>query len=122
MMQSFTKVIATIGPALESPQLIRQAISSGVDIFRFNFKHNTIEWHSRMIEVVNKAATDLAVTVGTMIDLQGPEIRILMPKDQIEIVKGESIVFGQSAFKSSNKGFSITHPHIIKYLNVGQRL
>jgi len=122
-MLKLTKIIATIGPASDAPEMIEKLIKSGVNIFRFNFKHNLVQWHNERIIRVNQVAKKMGVGVGTLIDLQGPEIRILMPQDQIEIEKDELLLFGEEVFNNQKKkGLSITHPQIIKYLKPGQKL
>ena len=75
-MQKLTKIIATIGPSSDSLERIEKLILSGVNIFRFNMKHNTPDWHLERIDRVQTIADKLNVHVGIMIDLQGPEIRI----------------------------------------------
>lgn len=121
-MQKLTKIIATIGPSSDSPQMIEKLIKAGVNVFRFNFKHSEAEWHSERIERVNKIAKKLGVHIGTLIDLQGPEIRINMPDDRIHIKKGELLIFGEEVYEGREKGFSITHPQIIEHLSDGQLL
>ncbi len=124
-MNKLTKIIATIGPATDSPEMIEALINAGVNIFRFNFKHNTVEWHNERIERVNAVAKKMGVNVGTLIDLQGPEIRINMPGDQIEIKKNEKLIFGEEAFTGkpgAKKGFSISHPDIIPHIKNGQHI
>lgn len=111
MEKNLTKIVATIGPACQSEELIKQLILTGVNIFRFNFKHNTIKWHDRMIQRVNKIADILGVRVGTLIDLQGPEIRIKLPKEKLTIRRGETIPF-----------FAITHPQILHLLKKEQKI
>lgn len=118
-----TKIIGTIGPACEQPDQIKELIHAGVNVFRLNFKHNTVEWHSDMIERINSVADEEKVSIGTLIDLQGPEIRILLATDFIEIEKGELLFFDPSVLvDESQKGLSITHPEIIKYLKDGQKV
>jgi len=119
-MLKLTKIIATIGPVSDSPETIRKLIESGVNVFRFNFKHNSIDWHSDRIKRVNKIALEMGVPIGTLIDLQGPELRINMPKDQIKVEEGEILYFGENVFENNKKGFSITHPDIIPHLKDGQ--
>lgn len=126
-MEKLTKIIATIGPASESEEMIEKLILAGVNIFRFNFKHNTVEWHSERIERVKQVVQKMGVPVGTLIDLQGPELRITMPCESIEIVPGEILAFGQEVFEqgfleSKKKGISITHPEVISHLPEGQQV
>ncbi len=121
-MNKLTKIIATIGPSCESPEMIETLIKKGVNVFRFNFKHNTVEWHGDLIQRVNKVAKKMGVHIGTLIDLQGPELRINMPVDEISLKEGEVILFGEEIYKKKEKGLSITHPDIIQYLKDGQKI
>jgi pyruvate kinase len=118
----FTKIVATIGPSSDSEEMIEKLILAGVNVFRFNFKHNTIEWHADRVRRVKKVAKKLGASIATLLDLQGPTIRIDIPGNNLEIKKGESLVCGVSVLKSKKKGFSISHPDIVRYLKPGQRL
>ena len=122
-MNKLTKIIATIGPASDSLEKIEELITKGVNVFRFNFKHNTVEWHSDRIERVNSVAKKMKVPVGVLIDLAGPEIRITMPFEKLELKIDEEILFGSEIYKNKGvKGLSITHPEIITHLKNGQVL
>lgn len=122
-MDKLTKIIATIGPACDTEEKITSLINKGVNVFRFNFKHNTVEWHTDRIKRVNSIAHVLGIPIGTLIDLAGPEIRITMPFDTLILKIGEEVSFGGEIYKKKGiKGFSITHPEIIEYLKDGQIL
>ncbi len=121
-MTRFTKIVATIGPATENEEMIKKLIEAGVDVFRFNFKHNTLAWHSETIKRVNRIADQLGKRIGTLIDLQGPEIRINMPHDEIALKIGEKIAFGPHVFEKKQKGFSLSHPDILMHLAHGQKI
>ena len=114
-MDKLTKIVATIGPSCDSSEMIEKLILGGVNIFRFNFKHNVLEWHSDRIQRVNKIAVKLGVPVGTLIDLQGPEIRINMSHDQINLKEDDLLSFGEG------QDLSISHPQIIQHLITGQK-
>jgi pyruvate kinase len=122
IMKKLTKIVATIGPVSDSEEMIEKLIKAGVNIFRFNFKHNSVEWHSERIERVNAVSKRLNIPVGTLIDLQGPEIRVNMPVDQVDIKAGDLLLFGEDSFKKEEVGFSITHPEIIAHLKDGQKI
>jgi len=121
-MNKLTKIVATIGPASDTEEMIETLIRSGVNIFRFNFKHGTVEWHGERIQRVRKVADAIGMPVGTLIDLQGPEIRTNMPTDEISFEKGEQLLFGEEVFRTDTKGFSISHPEIIEEFENGQKL
>ncbi|MCR4326817.1 MAG: pyruvate kinase [Candidatus Roizmanbacteria bacterium] len=123
-MQKLTKIVATIGPASDSEAQIESLIKAGVNVFRFNFKHNTVEWHSERIERVCAIAKRMEVHVGTLIDLQGPEIRIKLLEDTLTIHKGMRILLDELSYIKENHtngaAFSISHPSIIPHLKQGQ--
>ncbi len=121
-MKKLTKIVATIGPSCDSPEQIEALIKKGVNVFRFNFKHNTVDWHAQRINRVNKVARKLGMPIGTLIDLQGPEIRIKMQAPQLNIDKGELILLDEKAFTKRDKAISISHPNIIAHLKEGQKI
>ena len=93
-MKKHTKIVATIGPATETEEVIEQLIRAGMNVARFNTKHGTPEWHQERIARVKKVAKKLDVPVAVLLDLQGPEIRITLPKGEaFEIKEGEEVVF-----------------------------
>lgn len=104
-MNKLTKIIATIGPATEDEKIIEKLILEGVNVFRFNLKHNTISWHNQMIEKVNKVAQKLNKHIGTLIDLQGPEIRLQFLKNQEKIIlkPGQKLVIDEEIKFSHNQ-------------------
>lgn len=71
-----TKIVATIGPASEQPEILEAMIEAGLDVARLNFSHGTQEEHRRRIDSIRAAARKVGRTVAIMLDLKGPEIRI----------------------------------------------
>ncbi len=70
------KIVATIGPASDSPEMVRRLIDAGVSVFRFNFSHGTLEDHARRLATVRGEAKNIGVPIACLGDLQGPKIRI----------------------------------------------
>jgi len=92
MKNKLTKIVATLGPASDSPETIEQLLKSGVNVFRFNTKHNTAEWHEERVQRVQKIADKLEKPIGIMLDLQGPELRIqTLEKKSIKVKKGDIV-------------------------------
>jgi len=88
-----TKIVATLGPATDSPQKIEQLIAAGVDVVRLNFSHGTAKEHVQRASWVHEAAHRLERDVGVMVDLQGPKIRIgKFENGQIELVAGAEFI------------------------------
>ncbi|MCP1674894.1 pyruvate kinase [Natronocella acetinitrilica] len=71
-----TKIVATLGPASDSAEILEQLIRAGVDVFRLNFSHGEAADHQRRAERVRQAAATVGRDVGILADLQGPKIRI----------------------------------------------
>ena len=71
-----TKIVATVGPASSSKDMLRALIREGVDVFRLNFSHGTHEDHLKVINAVRELNQELGSTVSLLQDLQGPKIRV----------------------------------------------
>ncbi len=71
-----TKIVATLGPASTSEEMIARLIVAGVNVVRLNFSHGSAQDHINRVEIVRKIATNLGRPVGVLCDLQGPKIRI----------------------------------------------
>lgn len=93
-----TKIVATIGPACDQETVLAEMIRAGVNVFRFNMKHNTQQWHSTRMERVRRVAKRIGIPVAIMMDLQGPEVRIGRfggRSPRIRIRTGEEVLFGK---------------------------
>ena len=85
-----TKIVATIGPASESDDMIARLISAGVNVFRLNFSHGTAVHHARVARRIRKQATIAGNYVGILADLQGPKIRISNFRNEaVELAQGD---------------------------------
>src|SRR5262245_56054528 len=71
-----TKIVATLGPASGNAKVLSRMIASGLDVVRMNFSHGTADEHRRRVELVRELARKAGRTVGVLVDLQGPKIRI----------------------------------------------
>lgn len=71
-----TTIVATIGPASDSPEMVRKLIESGVGVFRLNFSHGTLESHATRLATIRSTAEAMGRTIAVLGDLQGPKIRV----------------------------------------------
>jgi pyruvate kinase len=93
-IQKRTKIVATIGPATETEEVIGQLIDAGMNVARFNTKHGTPEWHRERVLRVRKVAQEKGLPVAVLLDLQGPEIRVnLRNGEAFEMKDGETAFF-----------------------------
>ncbi|MCF6765176.1 pyruvate kinase [Thiotrichales bacterium 19S3-7] len=77
-----TKVLATIGPASESEEVLSKMIKAGLNAVRCNFSHGSADDHRQRIKLIRKVAKKMGVTIGILGDLQGPKIRVSKFKDK----------------------------------------
>jgi pyruvate kinase len=76
-----TKIVCTLGPASNSPEMIEKMIRAGMNVARLNFSHGTHEEHAAVIDRIRKAREKLGVPLAVMLDTKGPEIRLGQFKD-----------------------------------------
>jgi pyruvate kinase len=87
-----TKIVATVGPASNSKEMLAALIKEGVDVFRLNFSHGKHEDHLKVIQAVRELNKELGTTVGLLQDLQGPKIRIDEMAPNIVIERGQELI------------------------------
>ena len=84
------KIVATLGPAVASPEKLREIIRAGVNVTRFNLSHGDHDFHSNNYRMVREAADELGENVAILVDLQGPKIRLGRFADgPIELANGD---------------------------------
>src|SRR4030095_12028866 len=85
-----TKIVATIGPASSTPEILRQLIEAGVSVFRLNFSHGTHDEHSAVVSHIRSVRREMGRHVGILQDLCGPKMRLgSLPADMVECRLGE---------------------------------
>jgi pyruvate kinase len=75
-IHALSKIVATIGPASDSPEIVQRLIEAGVGIFRFNFSHGDFAAHEKRLNVVREVAAEMDRPIACLGDLQGPKIRV----------------------------------------------
>lgn len=91
-----TKIIATLGPASRTPEVLDALIAAGVEVFRLNFSHGTQSEHAALFHLVREAAARADRHIAVMQDLSGPKIRTgrLVDARPISLKKGDALVIG----------------------------
>ena len=88
-----TKIIATIGPATSSKEILKKIIGKGVNVCRLNFSHLTHDAAKEIISNIKEINQELHVHTAILADLQGPKIRVGEFKNPINLVKGNEVIF-----------------------------
>ncbi|TDM15783.1 pyruvate kinase [Macrococcus bovicus] len=118
-----TKIVCTIGPASESPEVLEQLMTAGMNVARLNFSHGSHEEHGARIARIREAAEKLNKTVAILLDTKGPEIRTHnMENDKIELQKNTTVVINMQEVLGTANEFSVTYPELINDVHVGSTI
>ncbi|MHC4259708.1 MAG: pyruvate kinase [Planctomycetota bacterium] len=118
-----TKIVATLGPSCADGETIKAMIDNGVDVFRLNFSHGTLDEHAKLLETLNTVRTQHYHTTAVMGDLCGPKVRTgrIEPEGQVLRVGDEvSIVAGEE--EGTKERFCTNYAHFAQDVNVDQRI
>ena len=116
-----TKVIATLGPASSAPEVIRELVGVGVDVFRLNCSHSSHADLERMVLLVREVEKDLQTPLGIMGDLCGPKIRVgLLPDGGYPLTPGAEVILASSTTKRPGTAIPITYSQLAADVEVGQ--
>lgn len=115
-----TKIVATIGPASESPEVMERLLQAGVNVARLNFSHGTQEEHSARIATIRAAAGRTGRTVAIMMDLKGPEIRIgTFAGGSILLKEGDLFTLTTQQVEGSQDRVWVQYPGIVRDVAAG---
>lgn len=118
-----TKIIATLGPASDSADAITQLVEAGVDVFRLNFSHGSLEQHGRTLENIRRVCRERGAAVAVMADLCGPKIRVDKIEDGgFEIAVGDEIEIVADTVLGSAARISVNRPELVGELKVGHHV
>lgn len=88
-----TKIVSTLGPATFNEKMIKKLYKAGVTMFRINSSHDTIETHTRTLQIIRKVEQEENTIIPVLLDLQGPKIRIGELTEPIKVTAGEILKF-----------------------------
>tara|TARA_B100000700_G_scaffold322040_1_gene422642 strand:- start:1527 stop:2951 length:1425 start_codon:yes stop_codon:yes gene_type:complete len=118
-----TKIVATIGPATESYQRIKELIIAGATTFRLNFSHGDHNEHAERIATIRSVAKDLGVDIGILQDLQGPKIRLGRFKEgPINLFTGDIFILTSNKVECNNEIATVTYSKLTNEINEGSRI
>ncbi|MGI9478305.1 MAG: pyruvate kinase [Hyphomicrobiaceae bacterium] len=117
------KIVATVGPATSSPDMLRKMFLAGVDVFRMNFSHGDHEDHAAVHAAIRALEKEVSRPIGILQDLQGPKIRVGTIKDgRIDVEAGDSVRFVPDGENGGSDAIPLPHPEIFASTAPGHRL
>ncbi|MGD1922129.1 MAG: pyruvate kinase [Pleurocapsa sp.] len=119
-----TKIVATIGPASSSHEMIRKMVQQGMNVARLNFSHGSYEDHAHIVELLRSVSQELETPITILQDLQGPKIRVgMLPKEGIKLNRGDKLVLVPHAENISDSGtVSIDYPSLAGEVKPGEQI
>lgn len=118
-----TKILATLGPASESLEVIERLFLAGADVFRLNFSHGTHENKKQIYKIIRQLEAKYHRPIGILADLQGPKLRIGTFKDgPIAISEGHELTFHLDEVEGDAHNVTLPHPEIFAAVEAGAML
>ena len=118
-----TKIVATIGPATESPERIRELIQAGATTFRLNFSHGDHSEHAERIITIRQVAHELGAHIGILQDLQGPKIRLgRFEEGPITLAKGDQFALTAKQVRCNQTVATVTYDKLAEEVSAGSRI
>jgi len=118
-----TKIVATIGPATESPEMLRRLIEAGATTFRLNFSHGDHEDHAARIATIRQVAHELGVHIGILQDLQGPKIRLgRFEGGPITLASGDPFTLTSREVACNQSIANVTYGRLAEEVTRGSRI
>ena len=120
---SHTKIVATVGPASDSEEVLAELITAGVDVFRLNMAHGGTEQAQGRLDRIRKVSQSLGVTVGVLADLAGPKMRLGEIPDNLYQCKTDTpMTFIRGTSTTEPNTFTTTYEPLIDDVNIGDRI
>lgn len=115
-----TKIVCTMGPAVDSLDRITQLIEAGMNVARLNFSHGSHEEHARTIGLLKEARKRAGVPLAIMLDTKGPEIRLgNLREGQIHLREGDTFWLVKEVVEGDAERISLTPSHLLDALKKG---
>ena len=117
------KILATLGPASSSEEMIRKLHEAGADAFRINMSHADHDLMRELVRRIRKVETDVGLPIGILADLQGPKLRVAQfTGGKAELTVGQDFTLDDNSEPGDSTRVFLPHPEILEAVEVGHRL
>ena len=118
-----TKIIATIGPASSTAEVLARLFQAGADVFRLNFSHGTHEDHAARITIIRELEERFAHPIGILADVQGPKLRVgRFGGGRVQLQSGQGFTLDLNPTPGDVRRVNLPHPEIIGAASIGTTL
>ena len=118
-----TKIVATLGPATSSKEVIVDMIEAGVDVFRINFSHADYEDVRERVHMIREINAEMETNIAILGDLQGPKLRVGVMAEEVVVAPGDEITFVTGEpFEGNSERVYMNYAAFPKDVNPGERI
>lgn len=115
-----TKIVATLGPACNTKEIIENMMESGVNVFRINFSHANYEEVKERVRYIREINERREFHVAVLADLQGPKLRVGVMEEGVQLVEGQKFTFTTEKCTGTSKKAFMTYQNFPKDVQVGE--
>ncbi|HBQ97897.1 MAG TPA: hypothetical protein DD761_05120 [Cyanobacteria bacterium UBA11691] len=121
---SRTKVVATIGPASNKLEVLRELVQAGMRVARLNFSHGSYDDHAKVVSRLRQVSEELDIPVTLLQDLQGPKIRVgRFPEGELDLIPGASVTLVPEAeYNGQEQTIPIDYPFLAEEAQSGAQV
>ncbi|KAF3997749.1 pyruvate kinase [Glaciimonas immobilis] len=121
--QRKAKILATLGPASSTPEMIQALFEAGADVFRFNFSHGTHADHQERYRIVREVERKVGRPIAILADLQGPKLRIgQFAEGKVTLIAGQEFMLDRDPTLGNSERVCLPHPELFEVIAAGQSL
>ncbi len=118
-----TKIIATLGPASSTPDMLSQLFQAGADVFRLNFSHGAHEDHAARIVMIRELEKKFSHPIGILADVQGPKLRVgQFQSGRVQLQAGQQFMLDLNPAPGDTRRVCLPHPEILVAAEIGATL
>jgi len=118
-----TKILATLGPASENPEMVAKLFEAGADVFRLNMSHLPREKLRERVAMIRAVEAKFKRPIAILADLQGPKLRVdMFENDGVTLVKGQAFTLDANKTLGTAKRVHLPHPEILSSLEPGHTI
>ncbi len=118
-----TKIIATVGPACNTPEKLLELVESGVNVFRLNFSHGTHEQHKEVIARIKHINDSYPFNIAILADLQGPKLRVgIIENNAVDFKTGDTFYFTNEKCVGTAEQVYLSYPDFHNDVKAGEKI
>ncbi len=118
-----TRIIATLGPASSTPEVLARLFQAGADVFRLNFSHGTHDDHAARIGMIRDLERQFDRPIGILADVQGPKLRVgRFQAGRVQLQTGQNLTFDLNPSPGDVRRVNLPHPEIFAAAGIGTTL